>query len=165
MPSSLGCSTKYSTIMLMVSKKRIDAKNLALITTVLILAAVVGVLIPYLRSRGNQPGAFTPSGQHDYTVTYGPNGFQPKEITIKLGQIVAWENPTGRPVWVGSDPHPAHTDLPGFDQKQINRAVPRFIGQAYAHGEAVYEYKFTKRGRWGYHNHLYPGDTGTVIVE
>lgn len=150
----------------MVKKQKIiDAKNVVLIVIVLVLAGFFGLVLPYLRSRG-APEQAAPTGKHDVTVLYGEGGFVPQTVTIKLGQTVAWRNPSGKPMWVGSDPHPAHTDLKGFDQgRVINRATPSFIGQANAHGSAIYEYTFTKVGRWGYHNHLFPAHTGMVIVE
>jgi plastocyanin len=87
------------------------------------------------------------------TVEYTEQGFTPKTITVKVGTTVTWVNKDSDPMWVASNPHPIHTDLPGFDAlKQIPT------------GE-TYSYTFTKVGNWGYHNHLNPSNTGTVVVE
>lgn len=86
-------------------------------------------------------------------VEYTQQGFAPKTITVKVGTTVTWINKDSDPMWVASNPHPIHTDLPGFDAlKQIPT------------GE-TYSYTFTKVGNWGYHNHLNLSNTGTVVVE
>lgn len=87
------------------------------------------------------------------TVEYTPGGFVPKTITVKVGTTVTWVNKDNDPVWVASNPHPVHTNLPGFDAK---KGVPT---------GGTYSYTFTKLGSWGYHNHLEPSNTGTVVVE
>ncbi len=83
-------------------------------------------------------------------VVYGETGFAPKELEIEKGTTVTFLNQTGKPMWVGSDPHPAHTDYPKFDQ----------LGSS-----DEYVYTFTEIGRYSYHNHLAPRDTGVVVVK
>lgn len=87
------------------------------------------------------------------TVDYTDSGFTPKTVTVKVGDTVTWTNNSGKSMWVASAPHPAHTDLPGFDQlKGVEKG-------------STYSYTFAKVGSWKYHNHLVPKDTGTVVVE
>lgn len=78
--------------------------------------------------------------------------FSPAVVTIKAGDTVTWTNHATNPVWIASNPHPTHTDYPGFDSKA---AIDP--GKTYA-------FTFTKVGSWGYHNHLNPSVQGTVIV-
>lgn len=137
-------------------------RNLVLITLVLAVVVVIGFVVPYLRA-GNLGDPSAATGRHDFTIKYTAQGFEPRAITVPVGSVVAWDNSGGRPMWVGSDPHPSHTDLEGFDQKRIINLAP-FIGEAQAHGEGFYEYTFTEVGTWGYHNHAYPTDTGSVTV-
>ncbi len=104
------------------------------------------------------PAQPTPSVQpvsaaKETPVTYTDNGFVPKSVTIKNGETVTWTNTTSHPMWVASDPHPTHTNYPGFDAKT-----------RIAKGE-TYSFTFIKVGSWGYHNHLSAADTGTVIVK
>lgn len=49
-------------------------------------------------------------------VTYTDNGFVPNPVTIKKGETVKWDNESSEQMWVASDPHPIHTDYPGFDE-------------------------------------------------
>ena len=86
-------------------------------------------------------------------VEYTDKGFVPKTITVKAGTTVTWVNKDNDPVWVASAPHPAHTDLPGFDALK-----------GYKTGES-YSYTFTKAGNWKYHNHLEASNYGAVVVE
>jgi plastocyanin len=87
------------------------------------------------------------------SVMYTNSGFSPNEITVKVGTEVTFGNGSSKQMWVASDPHPTHTDLPGFDAKQ-----------AMGTGES-FKYIFKKAGTFGYHNHINPSDTGKVIVE
>lgn len=142
----------------------IDRRNAILILLVLLFVGIVGFWLPFQRSTHPSP---VPSSQKsaDVTVEYQEGGFVPETITVSIGSTVAWQNSVGRPMWVASDPHPAHTDLEGFDQQRvINRVTPPFSTAAHAHGEGIYEYTFTKPGIWKYHNHLSPQHRGTITV-
>lgn len=86
-------------------------------------------------------------------VAITSTGFSPSLTTVAVGTTVVWTNQDNVPHQPASDPHPAHTTLPGFD------AVP-----AVAPG-GTYSFTFTKAGRWAYHDHLATFRTGTVIVE
>lgn len=142
----------------------LDKRNAILISVVLAISGIIGFWIPFQRAQ--RPIENTNSANHaEIIIEYGENGFTPQTITVPTGATVGWRNPTGRPMWVGSDPHPAHTDLPGFDQKKvINLHWPSFVQTAHAHGDGIFEYTFTKPGIWKYHNHIYPSHRGLVIV-
>ena len=92
------------------------------------------------------------TGQEN-VVTYSDSGFSPATITIKVGDTVVFKNESSRGMRVASNPHPVHTDYPGFDSKN-----------SVGNGES-YSFAFDKAGSWGYHNHLNPGDGGTVVVQ
>lgn len=142
----------------------IDKHNALLIGGVLLVTGFVGFYLPYRRSK-NPPVQPNVTGIAEVSVLYHADGFVPQEITVEEGATVAWSNPSGRPMWVASDPHPAHTDLKGFDQlRVINRARPTISKKVRAHGGGVYEYTFVKAGTWKYHNHLNPTHNGTVHV-
>ncbi len=142
----------------------IDFRNLLLISAVLIFVGFVGFWVPYKKSQ-NAPLPVDAAGNAEVEVTYDQEGFHPETITVSVGTTVAWKTTSGFPMWVGSDPHPSHTDLKGFDQLRIiNRAVPTFVRKAHAHGSGIYEYTFTEVGTWKYHNHVNPRHRGTVIV-
>lgn len=88
------------------------------------------------------------------TVSVDISGFafSPAQITIKVGDTVTWTNKDDAPHKVASNPHPTHTDLPGL------------VSDILAKGD-TYSYTFEKAGTFGYHCHLHPNMTGTIIVE
>jgi len=110
---------------------------------------------PQPTTAGPKPTAPTSStsAKADVEVEYTDSGFTPKTITIKAGQSVRFLNTSNKLMWVSSDPHPTHTDYPGFDQLT-----------AVAKGKD-YLFVFTQAGTWGYHNHLGASHAGTVVVQ
>jgi len=90
--------------------------------------------------------------QQQNTVTLTASGFTPSVLTIKVGQTVTWTNSSGKTAVVASDPHPTHTAYP-----------PLNLG-SFADGASL-SLSFPKAGTYGYHNHLNPGETGTIVVQ
>ena len=147
----------------------IDAKNFVFICVVVFVAMLIGVYIPYKLSSRNhsEPQKVASTTTPSVTVTYTNKGFEPNTVQIKPGDTVEWRNTSDKLMWVASDPHPSHTDLPGFDERGIDSDQTKyFIPVAYAHSKVTrYEYTFLKVGSWHYHNHLIPNDRGVVIVK
>ncbi len=114
-----------------------------------------GATEPLIQEQPSQPPSAqaNPSPENSPSsvveVNYDGTSFSPSPITIKKGATVRFVNKSSSPMWVASNPHPVHTDYPGFDQKQ--------------RGDS-YEFTFDKTGTWGYHNHLEPSITGQIIV-
>ncbi len=98
------------------------------------------------------PTAATPAA-HGNTVTFDGSSFSPSTLTVKSGTTVTFTNNSDTPVWPASNPHPTHTDLPGFD-----------AGKGLGKGES-YSFTFVKKGSWGYHDHLDSGIMGTIVVQ
>ena len=90
------------------------------------------------------------------TISYTSSGFTPQSTTIKSGDSVTWSNDSASNVQIGSDNHPTHT---------INQEITgdQFVIEL-AKGESE-TVQLNKTGEWGYHNHLQPAETGTIIVE
>ena len=87
------------------------------------------------------------------TIEMTSSGFSPSNITVTSGTTVVFKNTDTKPHWPASNPHPTHTDLPGFDAlKSIDP------GQSYS-------FTFTKVGTWGFHDHLNPTHGGHVTVQ
>lgn len=138
---------------------QIDKKNLFLIGIVILVIAIGGIVEfnnqSALNKIADQPTPMPAASQNNSEkkyVTFTQDGFVPKEITVTSGTTVIWTNKTNNPMWVASDPHPSHTDLKGFDEREI----------VYTH--ATYQYTFTAPGKWKYHNHIIPSYRGTVEV-
>ncbi len=86
-------------------------------------------------------------------VNYDGSAFSPSPVTIKVGTTVKFVNKSSEGMDVASNPHPTHTDYPGFDQ-----------GKSSSAGQNEYDFTFEKVGTWGYHNHLDPAQGGQVVV-
>jgi plastocyanin len=80
------------------------------------------------------------------------SGFSPAEVTVKPGTTVVFKNTDTQAHWPASNPHPVHTDLPGFDAKK-----------GIAPGGS-YSFVFSKVGVWGFHDHMHPSNGGHVTV-
>lgn len=87
---------------------------------------------------------------HQVMLTEG--GFIPKELTIALGDTVAFTSETGRPFWPASNLHPSHRDYPEFDPREPILA------------DETWSFTFTQLGVWKYHDHLAPYFTGVIMV-
>ncbi|MBI3046336.1 MAG: cupredoxin domain-containing protein [Candidatus Harrisonbacteria bacterium] len=95
------------------------------------------------------------------TVTYTDSGFSPSALTIKKGGTVTFKNESSKTMWTASAIHPTHTLYP---------ATGGCISSAFDACKGIqpgdsWPFKFDIAGTWKYHNHLNPGDTGTIIVE
>jgi len=78
--------------------------------------------------------------------------FNPGTITITKGDTIRWINRDTDLRWPASDPHPVHSNLPGFDS----------LGGLEV-GE-VYAYTFIESGTVTYHDHIDAQITGIVVV-
>lgn len=86
------------------------------------------------------------------TISYTDNGFSPDSVTVKSGDTVTIENTSEDNVQFNSDPHPSHTE-----NSELN------VGMIAA-GDAK-SFIVTKKGSFGFHNHLNSSQKGTISVE
>lgn len=133
----------------------------------IIVLIIVGGGVIFLMSRSGkmqtQQQSSTPQTQSvtrtgsspamsENTVTLTQNGWSPATLTIKAGQTVTWVNKSGTKATVNSNPHPIHTDY-----------QPLNLG-SFPDGGTL-SLIFPKAGTYGYHNHLNPSMTGTIVVQ
>lgn len=86
------------------------------------------------------------------TITYTDSGFSPQTVTVKAGDKILIKNGSSAPMEFDSDPHPIHTDDPELNEGVIEPGASATI-------------TVNVKGTHGYHNHLDPSQTGTIIVE
>lgn len=87
------------------------------------------------------------------TVTISATGISQKTLTVSVGTKVIFVNTDTISHHIASNPHPNHTDVPGFEN---------------VNNDTKYSFTFTKKGTFGYHDHDDPQNTatqGTIIVE
>ncbi len=85
-------------------------------------------------------------------ITYSSSGFSPATLTVKSGDKVTVKNNTSSQIQFDSNPHPLHTDDPELNIGLIGPGESQTI-------------TVTKKGSHGFHNHLNPSDTGTLVVQ
>ena len=117
--------------------------------------AEVTKIVMNARAKYGEPGKDrSPSVNSElHVVVYTNDGFSPSVVKVKVGDSVTFRNDSNLSMWVASDPHPSHVNLPGFDA--LRGAV----------SGNTYMYTFTKVGTFGYHNHLRSTDRATIVVE
>jgi hypothetical protein len=95
---------------------------------------------------------FSTFTQPRYIIARENDGFYPRVMTIKIGEVVEFVSHIDQPMWPASDLHPTHDVYPDFDPKK-----PLFAGESFS-------FKFEKAGRWSFHDHLDSTKTGMIIV-
>lgn len=120
-----------------------------------IIAVILISIIAYVFLKTNT----TPSTQQEVvlgepvvTIVRTENGYEPKEVTIKKGDVVLWKNESEEFHWPASDLHPTHGIYPEFDPLK-----PIAPGDEW-------KFKFDKVGVWKFHDHIRANKTGTVTV-
>lgn len=88
-----------------------------------------------------------------HEIAFDGKAFSPSKLTIKNGDIVIFQNNSDKNFWPASAPHPQHTNYPEFDAKKAIASGGKF------------EFKFTKSGSWGFHDHITPSAFGSITVE
>jgi plastocyanin len=92
------------------------------------------------------------------TITIGANGaVSPSQVTIAVGQSVAFTNNSTSPHEMESDPHPVHTACPSI--ANVGLLQPN---------QSKMTFGFANAGTCGYHDHNDPGNAslqGRIVVQ
>lgn len=92
------------------------------------------------------------STQAAATITYSGSGFSPSHITVKSGDTVAIKNSDTDTMQLDSNPHPVHTDDTDLNVGTVSPGQTK-------------TFTVTKKGTFGFHNHLEPSNTATITIE
>ena len=93
-------------------------------------------------------GSFTPAA----VITRTDEGYEPTEITIKVGDTLSFVNESDEFHWPASDVHPTHTIYSEFDPLE-----PIAPG-------GTWSFTFTRAGEWRFHDHIRANLKGTITV-
>lgn len=130
-------------------------KKIIIVLTVIVLA-VGGYLVFHKSTPATQSPAVATTTTTDQnaaaTITYTNDGFGSSNTVVKSGDLVAVTNTSSVDLQLESDPHPVHTD-----DTDLN------VGTV-ASGKTV-TFTVTKKGTFGYHNHLDPTQKGTITIQ
>lgn len=129
-----------------------NKKNIIIIGIVILLALVAGAAFLTMRQDSTANPDQEVLGEPAVIITRTNNGYEPKEVTIKQGDVVLWVNESDDFHWPASDLHPTHGVYPAFDPLR-----PLAPGEDW-------KFKFDQAGVWRFHDHIRANETGTVTV-
>lgn len=87
-----------------------------------------------------------------HKMVLGEDGYEPRDITITVGDSVEFSTIGDKPYWPASNVHPTHRIYSEFDPKEPVQP------------EDVWQFTFDQAGEWRYHDHLAPFYTGVITV-
>lgn len=126
----------------------------------IVLVAIIAVGAIFIantkKSTDNQQAQSSTSledhGAVAVTITYDGEAFSSSGTSIKSGEKVKVVNASEKDLDFDSDPHPVHTD-----NTELNAGdIPA--------GESK-TFTLTKKGTWGFHNHLDASQNGELTVQ
>lgn len=85
-------------------------------------------------------------------ISIESNRFIPTSTTVSVGDSITFTNNDTTAHQISSDPHPTHTIYPPLNLELLNTGESGNVA-------------FTKKGIFGYHDHLNPSIKGQVVVE
>lgn len=96
-----------------------------------------------------------------FVITYTDTGFEPRVSRIPAGKTVRFTNSSTGPLWVAADSaaghlYPAAMDECGSSALDSCQALSP---------ERYWQFTFTQKGTWAFHNSLNEVMVGTVIVQ
>jgi plastocyanin len=135
--------------------------NKTIITIIIVAVVLVG---GYFLFKGtSEPTLSVPEtlSEEKAVVTYTDTGYAPATLQIKKGETVVFKNQSSQSMWTASAFHPTHMVYP---------TTSGCLGSTFDACKGVqsnenWSFKFNISGTWKYHNHLSPGDIGTIIVQ
>jgi plastocyanin len=92
----------------------------------------------------------------EIVVTFSNDKFSPSCLVVKSGAKIKWTNESAKEIQIGADPHPIHTG-----NKEVSGGS--FVLKLSPSESA--EVRLTKKGKFGYHDHLHASSSGVIIVE
>ena len=122
-------------------------------------------MAPIPQTSNQQATPQPPVGQTPATkenaIIYTDAGYSPSTLTVKKGETVTFKNQSSQSMWTASAVHPTHRAYP---------TTGGCLGSTLDACKGVqpgndWSFRFDISGTWKYHNHLSPGDTGTIVVE
>ncbi|MDI6734537.1 MAG: hypothetical protein QMD50_03590 [Patescibacteria group bacterium] len=107
------------------------------------------------------PSAKIKPGEETLEIIYTDAGFAPQTLTTKQGRVVTFKNLSSSKLWPASANHPTHEVYP---------TTGGCLGSTFDSCRSLasndtWSFRFDIPGTWGYHDHLNPTKTGTIIVE
>ena len=146
-----------------ISDTKQESPNIGKFIAFALLLLILGTIIyfsPQIKKEINQNNKMQENPSLTKVSSIGvsitQNGFSPQTIQIKKGQSVIFTNTDTSPHQVASDPHPTHTNLPGFDSQEALLTNESYV------------FIFEKTGTFAYHDMhivLVSDETGEIHAD
>lgn len=132
-------------------------KSTKILIALAVVAVIVGAVVLFIPKNNSSSEILTnnssdTSSSADVTIDYDGTTFKLSATTVKSGGTVKVVNNATKNLEFESDPHPAHTNNSELNAGSL---VP---------GKSVV-FTLTKKGKWGFHNHLNASQKGELTVE
>ena len=139
-------------------------KSLIAVLIVLVVAVAGYMVWP---SEANAPEE-TPvqkpwNAETDPVISFTKEGYEPREVTIKVGQTVRFKNDDAeQDSWPASAVHPTHALYP-------EKSAADCLGSAFDSCRGLkpgeqWDFTFNSLGEWRFHDHIHPSKNGVVKV-
>lgn len=130
------------------------------IAIIIVAVVVLGGYFLLNPQPSTQPSVDQVPVAKENVVTYTNAGYSPTTLRVKVGETVAFKNQSSNSMWTASAVHPTHRGYP---------TTGGCLGSTFDACKGVqpgnsWSFRFDISGTWKYHNHLSPGDTGTIVV-
>jgi plastocyanin len=131
---------------------------LAVVVVIVLIGAAVILFKPAKSSAPSSNGSTTSDNSSAAgktvaaTITYDGKTFSSSVSSVNSGDSIKVVNSSSDDLDFDSDPHPVHTDDPELNAGAI------------APGQSK-TFTVTKKGTWGYHNHLNSSQHGEITVK
>jgi len=123
----------------------------AVIAVAVIVAIVIWLVVAGSTNKTAAPAASS-SGTSASTITYDGSSFAVSNEKVASGSTVKVVNNSQKELDFDSDPHPTHTGNGELNEGAIAPGASK-------------TFVLTKKGTWGFHNHLNSSQHGTITVE
>lgn len=102
-----------------------------------------------------------------YTIRMSEAGYEPANITIRVGDTVGFANVGLYGRWPASNIHPTHSVYPGthIDKCHTSDGVGMFDACTEMMPGETFYFTFHEPGNWRYHDHITPDFNGVIVVE
>ena len=128
-----------------------------LVIGIVVLAVIMGGYLIFHKSpaktaTNNQSSTISSNQNSPDTIIFDGSSFSPTSITVKSGTTVTIKNTSQQDMQMDSNPHPVHTDDTDLNVGDVPPGQTK-------------TFTVTKKGSFGYHDHLNPSIEGKITIE
>ncbi len=137
----------------MVTKKYLRTGRIIFSLILITILMIIIVPKPNKTTKTSSKGALSPTEKSVvHTINLTKNGFEPKDIEVKKGDLIMWVNKSEVEASVNSDDYPNNRKFPVLNLGTFE-------------SNSTLQTRIFKIGKLSYHNQFKPTQTGTITVK